>query len=146
MVLVKEGEPKLSGYTKDVLAEVKAKNPAEPEFHQAVTEVLESLDLVLQRRPEYRKAKIVERIVEPERVIMFRVPWVDDKGDVQVNRANGKLASGTLSNHRVSFGRRGSSARALSGLSGRSADVRSITNGNCRPSRHSRKSANPLCA
>ena len=85
MVVVKE-ETKLSGYTKDVLAEVKAKNPAEPEFHQAVTEVLESLDLVLQRRPEYRKAKIVERIVEPERVLMFRVPWLDDQGNVQVNR------------------------------------------------------------
>ena len=71
---------------KDLLAEVKAKNPAEPEFHQAVTEVLESLDLVLERQPEYRKAKILERIVEPERVIMFRVPWLDDQGNVQVNR------------------------------------------------------------
>ena len=57
-----------SNYVKDLLAEVKAKNPAEPEFHQAVKEVLESLDLVLERRPEYRKAKILERIVEPERV------------------------------------------------------------------------------
>jgi glutamate dehydrogenase (NADP+) len=86
MVLVKEGQAKVSNYVRDLLAEVRAKNPAEPEFHQAVTEVLESLDPVLQRRPEYRKAKIVERIVEPERVVMFRVPWLDDQGTVQVNR------------------------------------------------------------
>ncbi|MBC8450722.1 NADP-specific glutamate dehydrogenase [bacterium] len=65
---------------------IKAKNPAEPEFHQAVLEVAESLWPVLEKRPEYRKAKILDRICEPERVIMFRVPWVDDKGDVQVNR------------------------------------------------------------
>jgi glutamate dehydrogenase (NADP+) len=65
---------------------VKAKNPAEPEFHQAVREVLDSLRLVLQRHPEYREAKILERIVEPERVLMFRVPWIDDHGQVQVNR------------------------------------------------------------
>jgi glutamate dehydrogenase (NADP+) len=65
---------------------VKAKNPAEPEFHQAVEEVVESLWPVLDKRPEYRKAKILERVVEPERVILFRVPWVDDKGEVQVNR------------------------------------------------------------
>jgi glutamate dehydrogenase (NADP+) len=69
-----------------IMADVKAKNPAEPEFHQAVYEVVESLELVLERRPEYRKAKIVERIIEPERVLMFRVPWLDDNGDVQVNR------------------------------------------------------------
>jgi len=65
---------------------VKAKNPAQPEFHQAVEEVVESIWPVLDKRPEYRKAKVVERIVEPERVIMFRVPWVDDSGEVQVNR------------------------------------------------------------
>src|SRR4051794_6991221 len=68
------------------LADVKAKNPAEPEFHQAVSEVVQSLALVLDRHPEYRKAKILERIVEPERVIMFRVPWQDDAGEVHVNR------------------------------------------------------------
>jgi glutamate dehydrogenase (NADP+) len=66
--------------------ELKATNPAEPEFHQAVEEVVESLWPVLDKRPEYRSARILERIVEPERVIMFRVPWVDDNGDVQVNR------------------------------------------------------------
>jgi glutamate dehydrogenase (NADP+) len=75
-----------SGYIEELIAEVKARNPAEPEFHQAVQEVLESLDLVIERRPEYRKARILERLVEPERVIMFRVTWQDDQGDVHVNR------------------------------------------------------------
>src|ERR1700692_4617367 len=75
-------------YTNRVLNLVKSKNPAEPEFHQAVLEVLESLRPVLERHPEYREAKILERITEPERVVMFRVPWFDDKGNgnVQVNR------------------------------------------------------------
>jgi glutamate dehydrogenase (NADP+) len=73
-------------YAATVLAGVKAKNPAEPEFHQAVQEVVESLTLVLDRHPEYRAHKILERIVEPERVLMFRVPWIDDRGEVQVNR------------------------------------------------------------
>jgi glutamate dehydrogenase (NADP+) len=63
-----------------------AKNPEQREFHQAVREVVESLIPVLDKHPEYRKAKILERIVEPERVVMFRVPWVDDQGEVQVNR------------------------------------------------------------
>ena len=76
----------MSDYVSSLLADVKAKNPAEPEFHQAVHEVADSLKLVLDRYPEYRRAKVVERIVEPERVIMFRVPWVDDRGTVQVNR------------------------------------------------------------
>ena len=65
---------------------VVAKNPAEKEFHQAVEEVVESLIPVMDRHPEFRKAKILERIVEPERIIMFRVPWMDDKGEVHVNR------------------------------------------------------------
>lgn len=86
MVVTGGSEPKVSNYVKDLMAEVKAKNPAEPEFHQAVQEVAESLDLCLQQRPEYRKAKILERIIEPERVLMFRVPWVDDQGTIQVNR------------------------------------------------------------
>jgi glutamate dehydrogenase (NADP+) len=73
-------------YVVNLMAQVKAKNPAEPEFHQAVQEVLDSLSLVLDRHPEYKAAKIVERIVEPERVIVFRVPWFDDQGQVQVNR------------------------------------------------------------
>jgi glutamate dehydrogenase (NADP+) len=75
-----------SSFVRDLMAELKAKNPAEPEFHQAVQEVVESLDLVLERRPEYRSARIIERMVEPERVLMFRVPWVDDQGRVQINR------------------------------------------------------------
>ncbi len=65
---------------------VVAKNPSETEFHQAVEEVVESIWPVLDKRPEYRKAKILERVTEPERVILFRVPWVDDSGEVQVNR------------------------------------------------------------
>jgi glutamate dehydrogenase (NADP+) len=68
------------------MAEVKAKNPAETEFHQAVQEVLESLSIVLDRHPEYREHNILERIIEPERVIMFRVPWRDDAGNFHVNR------------------------------------------------------------
>ena len=76
----------MSAFVDEFMAELKAKNPAEPEFHQAVQEVVESLEAVLDKNPKYRKAKILERIVEPERVIMFRVPWVDDRGEVQVNR------------------------------------------------------------
>jgi glutamate dehydrogenase (NADP+) len=76
----------MSNYVEEIMADVKAKNPAEPEFHQACQEVVESLAVVLERHPEYRNAKILERIIEPERVIMFRVPWVDDQGNTQVNR------------------------------------------------------------
>jgi len=76
----------MSDYVKELMAMVKAKNQAEPEFHQAVQEVADSLSLVLERHPEYRTARILERIVEPERIIVFRVPWVDSKGDVNVNR------------------------------------------------------------
>ena len=76
----------MAEFVKYLMADVKAKNPAEPEFHQAVEEVAESLELVLERHPEYRSAKILERIVEPERVILFRVPWMDDQGEVQINR------------------------------------------------------------
>jgi glutamate dehydrogenase (NADP+) len=76
----------MNSYAESVLSLVKAKNPAEPEFHQAVQEVLHSLEPVLVRHPEYRSAKILERMVEPERVVIFRVPWIDDRGDVQVNR------------------------------------------------------------
>jgi glutamate dehydrogenase (NADP+) len=76
----------MSQYVKDLMADIKAKNPAEPEFHQAVEEVASSLSLVLDRHPEYRAAKVLERIIEPERVFMFRVPWVDDQGEVHINR------------------------------------------------------------
>src|SRR5512139_340711 len=73
-------------YAKRVIELVKARDPGQPEFHQAVTEVLESLEPALDRYPKYEQNKILERIVEPERQLMFRVPWVDDKGQIQVNR------------------------------------------------------------
>ena len=76
----------MSDYVDGLLRDVRTKNPHEPEYLQAVAEVMESLELVLDRHPEYRDARIVERIVEPERVIMFRVPWIDDAGEVHVNR------------------------------------------------------------
>lgn len=75
-----------STFVDSIMATVSARNPAEPEFLQAVKEVVESIEPVIQKRPEMAKLKIVERIVEPERQIMFRVPWVDDQGNVQVNR------------------------------------------------------------
>jgi glutamate dehydrogenase (NADP+) len=78
--------PTTGDYIEQVMNTVKAKNPAEPEFHQAVQEVFESLRLVLQKHSEYRDARILQRMVEPERVIMFRVPWFDDQGQTQVNR------------------------------------------------------------
>lgn len=70
----------------DIIQLVKEKDPDQKEFHQAVTEVVESIQTVLDRNPEYRSAKIMERLIEPDRVILFRVPWVDDQGEVQVNR------------------------------------------------------------
>lgn len=78
--------PVVKEYVTGIMASVQAKNPNEPEFHQAVQEVLESITLVLERHPEFRSHKIVERIVEPERVLMFRVPWTDDRGEIHVNR------------------------------------------------------------
>ena len=76
----------MNQYLNSVLATVKAKNRGEEEFHQAVEEVLETLAPVLERHPEYVEEKVVERLVEPERMIVFRVPWQDDAGRVQVNR------------------------------------------------------------
>jgi glutamate dehydrogenase (NADP+) len=76
----------MNDYTRSVLTLVKAKNPGEQEFHQAVEEVVESLEPVLQRHPEYRAAKILERMTEPERVVIFRVPWMDDQGEIHINR------------------------------------------------------------
>ena len=70
----------------DILGSIVARDPNEKEFHQAVQEVLETVQPVLDRNPEYRQSAVIERITEPERVIMFRVPWVDDQGQVQVNR------------------------------------------------------------
>ena len=73
-------------YLQRVLADVQKNHPGEPEFLQAVEEIFESLQLVVPKHPEWEAAGLIERFVEPERVIMFRVPWVDDNGKVQVNR------------------------------------------------------------
>ncbi|MBO8159116.1 NADP-specific glutamate dehydrogenase [Thermosyntropha sp.] len=73
-------------YLNDLLERVIEKNPNEPEFHQAVKEVLESLEPLIEKHPEYVESGVLERIVEPERIIIFRVPWVDDNGKVQVNK------------------------------------------------------------
>ena len=70
----------------DVIAKIKAKNPGEPEFHQAVEEVMTTLEPTVAKHPEFVRWKIYERICEPDRVVMFRVPWLDDKGEVQVNK------------------------------------------------------------
>src|SRR5207247_432605 len=76
----------VNGYVDQLMEDVVARNPGEVEFHQAVREVAESVAIALERHPEYREAKILERMVEPERVIMFRVPWVDDAGEIQIHR------------------------------------------------------------
>ena len=76
----------MSAFVDEFMAKVKADNPCEPEFHQAVEEVAESLEPVLEKNPKYREAKILERLAEPERVILFRVPWVDDRGQTQINK------------------------------------------------------------
>ena len=73
-------------YVQRIIDQVKAKDPSQPEFIQAVTEVLTSLEPVIEAHPEFEAAGLLERLVEPERVVMFRVPWVDDQGKVQVNR------------------------------------------------------------
>lgn len=73
-------------YVERVLENLKAQNPNEPEFHQAATEILTTLAPVVEKHPEYEAAGLLERFVEPERVIMFRVPWIDDSGKVQVNK------------------------------------------------------------
>ena len=74
-------------YVKSVVETIKKRNPGETEFHQAATEVLESLIPVIEKHPEFKEASLLERLVEPERQIIFRVPWQDDKGKMQVNRA-----------------------------------------------------------
>ncbi|MGZ8626153.1 MAG: NADP-specific glutamate dehydrogenase [Actinomycetota bacterium] len=76
----------MGGYVDELLSRVETRDPGEPEFHQAVGEVVGSLAPVLDREPRYREAKILERIIEPERVIIFRVPWTDDAGGIHVNR------------------------------------------------------------
>jgi glutamate dehydrogenase (NADP+) len=78
--------PAIQGYVSSLMQHIRDKNPGEPEFHQAVDEVLETIGPALERHPEFRAEKIPERLLEPERVVMFRVPWFDDQGRVQVNR------------------------------------------------------------
>src|SRR5438445_13856233 len=85
-IMTEPGVKATADYIEEVMSSVKSKNAAEPEFHQAVREVFESLRLVLAKHPEYQSARLLERIVEPESVIMFRVPWFDDQGNIQVNR------------------------------------------------------------
>ena len=76
----------ITTYLDDLIEQIVAKNPNEPEFHQAVIEVVRSLSPVLERHPRYREAKILERMVEPERVVIFRVSWMDDANHIQINR------------------------------------------------------------
>lgn len=86
----------MSSYVSEFIDNVKKKNPGEAEFHQTVQEIVESLEPVIEKHPDYRKAKILERLVEPERVIMFRVSWFDDKGEIQVNRGYRVQVNGAL--------------------------------------------------
>jgi glutamate dehydrogenase (NADP+) len=76
----------MSEFVNDLMGRLKLKNVSEPEFHQAVHEVAESLVYVIERHPEYRSAKILERLIEPDRMIIFRVPWMDDQGEIHINR------------------------------------------------------------
>ena len=85
-----------NAYLEKVLNSVKEKNIYEKEFVQAVDEVLSSLEKVIDKHPEYEKMALLERVVEPERLITFRVPWVDDKGQVQVNRGYRVQFNGVL--------------------------------------------------
>ncbi|WP_106769764.1 NADP-specific glutamate dehydrogenase [Paenibacillus faecalis] len=86
MNLTAQQSQEAAAYVQSVFETVQKRNPNEPEFHQAVKEILDSLVPVLSKCPQYQAAGILERLVEPERVITFRVPWVDDQGKVQVNR------------------------------------------------------------
>ena len=79
-------DKQVKNYVENFMAELIAKNPGEKEFHQAVREVVESVAPYILQNPYLIDQKIMERIVEPERVIMFRVPWMDDKGEIHVNR------------------------------------------------------------
>jgi len=83
-------------YVSDVFTRVKARNAFEPEFLQAVEEVFESLVPVIDKHPEYVKANLLDRLTEPERQIFFRVPWVDDRGEIQVNRGFRVQFSGAI--------------------------------------------------
>ena len=86
VIAPQKASPATSTAVSQFMEEVAAKNPGEREFHQAVHEVVESVMPVVETTPAYREARILQRLVEPERVIIFRVPWVDDRGQVQINR------------------------------------------------------------
>lgn len=86
MAYVTQIKKDAKAYVDEVMDLVIKRNPVEPEFHQAVKEVLDTLEPVIARHPEYQENRILERFTEPERVVMFRVPWLDDKGNIQVNR------------------------------------------------------------
>lgn len=86
IVLPPPGTMSPGGYVDEVIRRIKTKDPDQPEFHQAVEEVLRSLSLALAKHPEFQETRILERITEPERVIIFRVPWFDDSGKMRVNR------------------------------------------------------------
>lgn len=88
-----------SGYIEKVLKTVKERNPGEPEFHQAVSEVLESLKSAIEKHPEFEDSAVLERIVEPERQIIFRVPWQDDSGSIHVNRGFRVQFNSALGSH-----------------------------------------------
>ncbi len=112
----------LSERVEMIYQDVVKRNPGEAEFHQAVLEVLESLHAVVDKRPEYVEASIIERICEPERQIIFRVPWVDDKGVVQINRGFRVQFNSALGPTRAACG---STRRSTSGSSSSSASSRS---------------------
>ena len=109
----------MGDYVNRLMNQLVAKNPGEAEFHQAVHEVAESVEMALARNPRYVDAKIFERIVEPERVVMFRVPWTDDSGQKHrlVPLANAILVGKPLLGHRLDRGRRahGTGAVAMGG-------------------------------
>ncbi len=85
----------------DVIDKVKQLDPGEHEFHQAVTEVMETLEPTVERHPEFVRANIYERVVEPERTVIFRVPWMDDKHQVHVNRGFGSSSTTPSDRSRV---------------------------------------------
>jgi glutamate dehydrogenase/leucine dehydrogenase len=86
LVIGPEKEARMANAVEAFMEKIKARDPNQPEFHQAVHEVATSLMPFMEENPKYKEARILERIAEPERVFMFRVPWLDDKGDIQVNR------------------------------------------------------------
>ena len=93
----------MHSHLKEVYENVKRRDPNQPEFHQAVLEVLESLTPIVEERPEFLKANIYNRVVEPERIIQFRVPWVDDNGNVQVNRGFRVQFNGAIGPYKGGF-------------------------------------------